>query len=145
MVILTLIHSLCYRVAMKLNFDIKKCFEIIQKSNMSKSCLTEEIGLQSVQYYIEHFHVFEARWQPNEANCGLEFGESWKEKHENKSYVYCHSQFPRIFCSKPTVNSIFFGCYNENFHWCWPQSDKNDVEWSKRWHYFDSIGRIQDF
>ena len=61
MVILTLIHSLCYRVAMKLNFDIKKCFEIIQKSNMSKSCLTEEIGLQSVQYYIEHFHVFEAR------------------------------------------------------------------------------------
>lgn len=52
--ILHTIHKECYNVANVLKFNIDLMFNVVQQSNMSKVCETEELANKSVEWYKEN-------------------------------------------------------------------------------------------
>jgi len=86
-----------YGMCANLGIPADKCFDIVNKSNMSKLCETEEIAIESVRRYKEEVPQRYDSPAYRKSNCGKYFVVYNKNSNKIlKSYLYTPANFTSV-------------------------------------------------
>jgi predicted HAD superfamily Cof-like phosphohydrolase len=86
-----------YGMCANLGIDADKCFEIVNQSNMSKLCYTEDIAIESVRRYKEEVPQRYDSPAYKKSNCGKYFVVYNQSSNKIlKSYLYTPANFTEL-------------------------------------------------